>query len=124
MRQGSLVFGAIGLAVLVAIQCAAQPIGKSEFPRELIPPLPQPRASGKVLKVGANRELKVPSEAAKVAKDGDTIEIDAGEYLGDVALWPQSNLTIRGVGGRAVLRALGRSMQGKAIWVIDGGDLR
>jgi hypothetical protein len=55
-----------------------------------------------------------------VARDGDTVLIDAGTYVGDVATWTQDDLTIRGVGGRARLRAGGRSAQGKAIWVIAG----
>ncbi len=46
--------------------------------------------------------------------------IDAGTYTGDVATWRASRLTLRGVGGRAHLRAGGQSAQGKAIWVIVG----
>jgi len=36
-----------------------------------------------VLRVGAKRELKPPSAAAEIARDGDIIEIDAGIYDGD-----------------------------------------
>ena len=75
------------------------------------------------LRVGApGRELKRPSEAARVARDGDVVEIDAGVYAGDAAVWPQHRLTIRGVGGRAHLRANGAHAEGKAIWVIKGHD--
>lgn len=79
-------------------------------------------SSGRVLQVGPSRNLKRPSQAAAVAKNGDTIEIDAALYLGDVATWTRDNLTIRGVGGRAHLDARGKSAQGKGIWVIQGAN--
>ncbi len=71
-------------------------------------------------RVGPDRELTVPSEAAAVARDGDTVLIDPGTYSGDVATWTQDDLTLRGDGGRAHLRANGQDAQGKAIWVIAG----
>src|SRR6478752_5433842 len=70
--------------------------------------------------VGPDRRLATPSAAAAVAGDGDTVLIDAGTYVGDVATWTQDDLTLRGVGGRAHLKADGSSAQGKAIWVIAG----
>ncbi len=75
-------------------------------------------------RVGPDRALTVPSQAAAVAGDGDTVLIDAGTYDGDVATWTQDDLTLRGVGGRAHLRAAGRSAQGKAIWVVAGDRTR
>jgi hypothetical protein len=77
---------------------------------------------GAVLRVGPERKLKHPSAAAEVARDGDVIEIDAGLYRGDAAVWRQHRLTIRGVGGRAHIRADGAHAEGKAIWVIKGND--
>ncbi|MFC7496585.1 MULTISPECIES: hypothetical protein [unclassified Nocardioides] len=74
----------------------------------------------RTLRVGPGRPLATPSAAAAVARDGDVVLIDAGTYTGDVATWTQDDLTLRGVGGRAHLRADGRSAQGKAIWVIAG----
>jgi hypothetical protein len=71
-------------------------------------------------RVGPDRSLTTPSAAAAVARDGDTVLIDAGTYVGDVATWTQDDLTLRGVGGRAHLQADGQSAQGKAIWVIAG----
>lgn len=111
-------------ATLIAGAVAAQQITTPEMPTRLMPPPVVPVAKGNVVQVGPKRALKLPSEASKAARDGDVVEIDAGEYLGDVALWKQNNITIRGVGGRAVLRALGRSMHGKAIWVTDGNNVR
>lgn len=77
-------------------------------------------AHAATLRVGPTRTLTAPSAAAAVARDGDTILIDAGTYSGDVATWRQNGLTIRGVGGRPHLRANGQSAQGKAIWVVAG----
>jgi len=77
-------------------------------------------SSAKVIQVGPRRAVKTPSKAADIAKDGDTIEIDAGLYSGDVATWTRNSLTIRGVEGRAHLDANGKSAQGKGIWVIQG----
>jgi hypothetical protein len=75
------------------------------------------------LQVGPDRPYKLPSEAAAVAKDGDVVVIDARVYSGDVAVWTQNNLTLRGVGGRAHLRAWGKAAEGKAIWVIKGTNV-
>jgi hypothetical protein len=83
-----------------------------------------PRRAPKVWRVGPGQELATPSAAAAVARDGDTVLIAAGTYAGDVATWTQDDLTLRGVGGRAHLRADGRDAQGKAIWVIAGDRTR
>ncbi len=73
-----------------------------------------------VLQVGPGRSLKTPSAAAVKARDGDVIEIDAGTYAGDVAIWRQHRLTIRGTGEYAHLKADGHAAEDKAIWVIKG----
>jgi hypothetical protein len=85
-----------------------------------------PRASyaGRVLHVGPTRALPTPSAAAAVARGGDRVEIDAGDYVGDVATWTQDDLTLVEVGGYAHLAADGQSAQGKAIWVIAGDRAR
>jgi hypothetical protein len=80
------------------------------------------RRQGDVIRVGPAGLYRNPSEAAAVAKDGDTVEIEAAEYDGDVAVWRQNALTLLGVGGRPHLRAAGRNAEGKAIWVIKGED--
>ncbi|HSD37745.1 MAG TPA: hypothetical protein VLC92_09555 [Rhodocyclaceae bacterium] len=83
-----------------------------------------PPARAAILHVGPTHLLTMPSQAAALARDGDVVEIDAGEYRGDVAVWTQSALTIRGRGGMAKLIADGRSAEAKAIWVVRGGDIR
>jgi hypothetical protein len=80
---------------------------------------------GRHLEVGPTRALKQPSEAAAIAKSGDTIDIDVGTYAGDVASWRADGIVIRGVGGkspsdRVRLLAEGNSAENKAIWVIKG----
>lgn len=87
--------------------------------------LPVPAAGGgaEVIRVGPGRALERPSEAARLAPDGAVVEIDAGVYRGDVAIWTQDRLTLRGVGGLAQLEADGGAAQGKAIWVIKGDEV-
>jgi hypothetical protein len=74
------------------------------------------------LHVGPGEQFQVPSQAAAVAHDGDDVQIDAGLYVGDVAVWRASNLTLEGVGGFAHLDAAGHSAEGKGIWVIRGDN--
>ena len=47
-----------------------------------------PKLSSQVVwHVGPERALKYPSEAARKARDGDIIEIDAGIYHNDYVKW-------------------------------------
>lgn len=80
-------------------------------------------ASAVTLRVGPREAIRSIAAAAARAQDGDTVEIVAGTYVGDVAVWRQKHLTIRGVGGRAWLVAAGRSAEEKGIWVIRGEDV-
>ena len=77
----------------------------------------------RIIQVGPGRLYTLPSEATSVAVDGDTVEIDAAEYPGDVAAWYQNNLVIRGVGGRPHLRANGNEIYGKGTWVTIGNNI-
>lgn len=83
-----------------------------------------PPAHAATLRVGPGEAITRIAEAARLAKDGDTVEIQPGEYRGDVAVWTQKQLTIHGIGPRPVLIADGKSAEGKAIWVIRNGDIR
>ncbi len=78
-----------------------------------------PALRARVLEVGPSHSLSLPSMAAAVAEDGDTILIAAGEYR-DAARWSADNLLIRGVGGHAHVRDA--TWGGKAIWVIQGNN--
>ncbi|MBK8471986.1 MAG: hypothetical protein IPL33_07340 [Sphingobacteriales bacterium] len=75
--------------------------------------------------VGPTRTYTVPSAVANLVLDGDTVEIDAATYIGDVASWFADNLYIKGVGnGYARLDANDNNAEGKAIWVIKGDNCR
>lgn len=75
------------------------------------------------LEVGPDRSLKLPSDAAKIAQDGDTIAIDPGTYF-DCAIWSANHLTISGgepgTGGPTLITD--KTCQGKALFVILGND--
>jgi len=74
------------------------------------------------LVVGPGAPFARIADAALQARDGDVVEILPGTYRGDVAVWTQRRLTIRGVGAMPVLAADGKSAEGKAIWVFRDGD--
>jgi hypothetical protein len=80
-------------------------------------------ADAATLQVGVGKKYLSPSIAAKYTRDGDIIEIDAGVYPKDVALWKHNNLTLRGVGGMAHMQADGASVAGKGIWLIKGNNI-
>ena len=88
---------------------------------EIAPPDPIP-AGARIWRVSRDGPIRRISEVARLARDGDVVEIEAGDYHQDVAVWEQARLTIRGVGGAARLLAGGRNAEGKAIWVIRNGD--
>ncbi len=74
--------------------------------------------------VGPGEKITTITEAAKLAHDGEVIEIRSGDYHGQPAIWTQNNLLIRGAGQRPVMLADGKSADGKAIWVVSGGKVR
>ena len=85
---------------------------------------PTPIESGRrVLHVGPDRELATPAAAARVARDGDAILIEAADYPDSRGVWPQNRLLIRGINGRPHLVAGETLAQGKAIWVINGDEV-
>lgn len=81
-------------------------------------------ATAQTIRVGPQRPIKSVAEAAKLAKDGDSIEVDGGDYPGDVAVWSQNNLRVRAVGGVARMIANGVAAEGKAIWVVRAENFR
>ena len=80
--------------------------------------------SGNIIRVGKSRPIQSIADASRQAKSGDIVEIDAGDYFADVAVWSQEKLTIRAVNGRARLIAGGANSEGKGIWVVRGGDIQ
>ena len=89
-------------------------------------------ASGRVLRVGADKEYKKPSAAITAAQAGDTIVIDEGVWTDDTIYCPKTpDVTIRGAGiDRTVLDAINFNAQSagdsahphiagwKGIWVV------
>jgi len=88
---------------------------------QIMPHAPVPPGA-RVWRVGPNGPLLRIAEAARLAVDGDVVEIEAGDYRQDVAVWNQKRLTIRGVNGAARLFSDGRVAEGKAIWVLRNGE--
>jgi hypothetical protein len=77
-------------------------------------------AAARVLEVGANQTYKVPSAAAAVAQDGDTVAISPGVYY-DCAQWHANRVIIAGSGPDVVISD--RACDGKAAFVISGNGV-
>jgi hypothetical protein len=73
--------------------------------------------------IGPGQIYTLPSQVSSLVDDGDTVNIEAGVYPSDVALWQANGLVLRGVGGMAHLESNGMSYGGKAIWVIAGNSI-
>ena len=76
------------------------------------------------LVVGPGERITTITEAARQARDGDTVEIKPGEYRGQPAVWTQRGITIRGVGKRPVMIADNQLAEDKGIWVVRGERVR
>ncbi|MDD3327091.1 MAG: hypothetical protein PHW25_08405 [Zoogloea sp.] len=81
-------------------------------------------ALAEVITVGPSEPVERIADAARLARDGDTVLIKPGTYRGDVAVWLQRDLEIRGIGARPVLLADGQVAEGKGIWVFRSGRFR
>jgi hypothetical protein len=87
--------------------------------------------TGRVLRVGRDGPYRKPSDVVPILRDGDVVEIEAGDYPDDVVVWSRNHLTIRGVNGRARIRATrpipyrpGHDQEnGKGIWVVKGSRI-
>ena len=77
-----------------------------------------------LMQVGPTRAVQTIANAAALARPGITIEVDAGQYSADVAVWDQDHVTVRAVGGRVQLLANGASAEGKGIWVVRANAMR
>jgi hypothetical protein len=76
------------------------------------------------LTVGPGERISSITEAARLARDGDIVEIKSGEYRGQPAVWTQRDITIRGVGKRPVMVADNQLAEDKGIWVVRGERVR
>ena len=83
-----------------------------------------PAAAPRELRVGPGEAFAKPSDAARAARDGDTVRIAAGTWRGDVCVWRANDLTILGAGADAtVVDAEGRAAAGKGLWVVQGTNV-
>jgi hypothetical protein len=92
-------------------------------PRRSVAWEPLERSGGQVLRVGPDRQLTTIEAAASEAKNGDVVEIDSATYRGGVALWPQSDIVVRGVGERPVITADGLSIRQRDVWLFTGNNV-
>ena len=82
-------------------------------------------AAARVLRVGPGEDLATPGAASRVARDGDFIEIAAGDYPGESVRWRADDLVVRGVGGFAHVDVDGtRLVEEKAAWLVQGDRMR
>ena len=80
-------------------------------------------ASAATLSVGPGMTYATPCRAFAAAASGDTVQIAAGTYTGDVCGIYAHNLTIRGINGRPKIDAGGKNAMGKATWVVVGNNM-
>ena len=59
-----------------------------------------------------------------MATPGSIVEVDAGDYFADVAVWKHDGVTLRAVDGRVRLIAQGAAAEGKGIWVVRANGMR
>jgi hypothetical protein len=85
---------------------------------------PAHRAERPAIQVGPGRAIRTLREASKIAPPGSVIEVDAGRYVRDTAVWTQDNLTLRAVDGRVTLVAGGAAAESKGIWVVRAENMR
>jgi len=77
-----------------------------------------------VLQVGPQRLVKTLNHAARLVHPGTVVEVDAGTYVGDVAVWTQPDVSLHAIGGRVRLLAHGAAAEGKGIWVVRASRMR
>lgn len=80
-------------------------------------PVSAPQAR-RVLRVGPGQPLASLAQAARLAQAGDRIEVLAGDYRGDVAVWKRNELQLVALGGRVRLIGEGAAAEGKGIFVV------
>lgn len=109
--------------VLTFVGTAQVTVGASDTTKDF--------AAARVLRVGPTRTYQKPSDILGVLQNGDVVEIDAGEYPDDIVVWRNSNITLRGVGGRAHMKATtlipytgGSDREnGMGIWVMKANNV-
>jgi hypothetical protein len=78
-------------------------------------------AAARTLSVGTSLGYDKPSQAIAAAQNGDTIQIQPGQYY-DCGVLQANNVTIEGVGPAAGVVLTDKTCQGKALLVIEGAN--
>jgi hypothetical protein len=81
------------------------------------------QGAARVIQVMPGTAVPSLAAAARIARDGDVVEVAPGEYRRDTAVWSQRDLTIRAAAGRVRLVADGASAEDKAIFVVRGARI-
>ena len=76
-------------------------------------------SQGDTLKVGRGQAYQTPSAAAAVAKNGDHVQIEPGQYF-DCAVWRADNLVIEGTAPGVVITD--KTCNGMGLFVIWGDN--
>ncbi|MFT5487178.1 MAG: hypothetical protein ACI9JL_001823 [Paracoccaceae bacterium] len=112
-----IAFGWIGILVVCALVPERAFSGTGATEQKFVQSAGQ--STGRVLRVGPTRKLKLPSDAAAIVRSGDTVLIDAGSYA-DCAIWRTPDITLSGdVGAETRIRDI--ACDGKALWVFYDG---
>ena len=82
------------------------------------------RTAVPLLQVGPARAVRTLAQAAKLAVDGQRVEVDAGDYRADVTAWERDGLQLRAVGGRVRILADGRAAEDKGAFVVRARGMR
>jgi hypothetical protein len=81
-----------------------------------------PASLAATLRVGPGETYPTVRAASQAVHNGDSVLVDAGIYSADVTTWNANNIVVRGVGGRAHMRADGAQEGGKGTWVVYGSN--
>lgn len=79
-------------------------------------------AEARTLEVGPGKEFKAPSAASLVAKPGDQVLIQPGEYF-DCATWSAPGLVIEGVGPADKVVITDKSCGGKGLFITTAANI-
>lgn len=114
----AIALAALGIGLLGAMQGDAWAAANTVQQQELR------QGAGRWLQVGPTRSIRTLAQASRLARPGDTVAVDAGDYVGDVAVWTQDRLTLLARGGRVRLLANGAAAEGKGIWVVRANGVK
>jgi hypothetical protein len=81
-------------------------------------------AWAETITVGPAGQPEAMRQALRAAKDGDVIRLLPGNYKGVSAVITQKQLTIRGDGERPVFEGNAKGVDGNAVFIVRGGEVR